>query len=353
MALIADVIQNNNWKSSSFQKATAVNRLFQDGLVGSASDQAKAILDAMDYGNVQSTLTLGLVDIAWAEQNFGDASDTVVASLEGVFDEYRVKTFYGNQWWAIRTIEKDLMASNEPNRLVLEKIGAFWATQVNKLIAATVSGMSDIAAITTGAVDVNGVHTQDLSRTMVTTARLQKGDMGFGALAKMYMNSATLGDILNKQDAGTITATLISATYGTVIKVVNGIETAVTSNTPTWVYDGVTPIVVDDAMADGIISLIEQGAFAFTQTELNDPLMYANSPKAGNGAGKEEYGTKALYICHPVGFDFVGVLNGAAPAIPFASKSGLSLAELQAGGLYALKVDPKLSPITNLRVKMG
>jgi hypothetical protein len=342
MATIAQIIQSNNWKSSSFRDSTYVNRLFNDGILTNASEQARALLNALDETNVQSTMTTGLIDIDWAEQNFGDATDNKPAALEAFYDEAHVKTFYGNQWWAVRTIERDLMRSNEPNRLVLEHVGRFWATQLNKIMSATVSGMSDIAAITVG----NG--TANLSRQMVIDARGMKGDMGFGKLAKMYMNSTTLVDILSKQEAGTISKELVTERYGQVTVVKDGITQLVQSDTPTYVYGGATPIVVDDALSNGVISLVEQGAFAHSFKDMAQPLMYVNDPKAGNGVGKEEWGTKALYIMHPVGFSFKGVLGTS-----YANKSGLSLAELQGGGLYELKVDPKLSLIQNLRIKIG
>lgn len=339
---IAEIIQNNNWKSSSILDSSHVNRLFSDGLLTSASQQAKDILNALDESNVQSTMTTGLVDMDWAEQNFGDATDNAPTAIEAFYDESNVKTFYGNQWWGVRTIEKDLMSSNEPNRLVLERVGKYWATQINKIMSATVSGMSDIAAITVG----DGLT--NLSRQMVIDARGMKGDMGFGKLAKMYMNSTTLVDILTKQEVGTIAKELITEKYGQVTVVKDGITQIVQSDTPTYVYGGVTPVVLDDAMSNGVISLVEQGAFAHSFKDLASPLMYLNDPKAGNGVGKEEWGTKALYVVHPVGFSFTGELG-----VDYSNKSGLSLAELQGGGLYDLKVDPKLTLIQNLKVKIG
>ena len=342
MATIQDVIQNNNWKSVSFEKSTDVNKLISGGIVTGASEGAKNFLNALEYDNVQSTLTVGVVDSGWVEQNLGDASDTVVSAIEPLFDEATVKTFYGNQWWAVRTIQKDLLNATKPNQLVLNKVGSYWATQWNRIISATISGMSDIATITIG----DGLS--DLSKTLITSARKLKKDMGVGKLANAYMSSTTLFDAIEKQDAGTIVSEIITEKYGQVTVVKDGITQVVQSDTPTYVLNKVTPIIVDDTITDGIISLVEDGAFAFGQKNIKDPLMYDKSAKAGNGAGKEEYGTKSLYIIHPIGFSFKGVLGTT-----YASKSGLSLAELQGGGLYELKVDPKLSPITNIKVKIG
>jgi hypothetical protein len=202
--------------------------------------------------------------------------------------------------------------------------------------------MQDIAAITVGTSLV------DFSALAVINARNLKGDLGYGKLASMYMNSTTLNDILVKQDAGTITKELIKEVYGKVSITTAGVTTTVDSDTPEYRYNGVTPIVIDDALSTGVITLVEKGAFAFAQKDLTNPLMYVNDPKTGNGAGKEEWGTKSLYILHPIGFSFIGVI-----ATNYASRSGLTIAELQAGGLYELKVDAKLAPITNIVVKIG
>lgn len=337
---ILQVIQDNKWQSVSFEKSTEVNRLINSGIVTRAGEQARAMLNAIEYENVQSTFTVGLVDSEWAEQNLGDATDTQAATIEALFDEVTVKTFYGNQWWAVRTIQKDLLSASKPITLVGEKIGSYWATQWNRIISATISGMSDIAEITVGDGKTN------IDRIMVVDAMSKKGDMGFGALDKMYMNSKTFADQLKKQiTAGDQLFTRVKA--NTLIGA-NGKVVAENTNQDTWVYDNATPIVLDDTIKDGIISLVSDGAFAFEQKNLTSPLMHNNDPKAGNGSGKEEFGTKALYIMHPIGFSFVGVYG-----TDYASKSGLTLAELQGGGLYELKVDAKLAPITNLKVKLG
>lgn len=339
MATIQEVIQDNEWTSISFQESIDVNRLFNSGILTNAGDSAQSILSAMDESNVQETIRVGLTDIAWAEQNLGDATDNAAVSLEPTFSDVNIKTFYGNQWWAIRSIQKDLLNATQPNRLVLNKVGMFWATQFNRTISATISGMSDIAEITVG----DG--TTNLNRIMVIDARQKRGDMGYGKLAKMHMNSTQIAWILTQQANDTIDE-LITPIYGMVTIVEDGVERMVQSVTPKYVYDGVTDIVIDDTVNNGIISMVEDGAIAFSQKDLANPLMYDNSPKLGNGVGKEEWGTKSLYILHPIGFDFVGQL----PA-DYANKSGLSLAELQAGGMYELAVDPKLARITNLKVK--
>jgi hypothetical protein len=353
MATIQEVILNNDWRASTFRKSTFVNRLFNSGIVVDAPHQAQMMVDSivMD-NNVQSTITVGMVDYPFSEQNLGDASDTTVNSLKAKFDSANVKVFYGNQWWGAHKIQRDLMNMTEPNRLVLEHVGRFWATQWNKLIAATLSGLSSVPEITVGAAGSNGLGTANFSAQMVVDARAQRGDMGFGELARMYMHSSTLVDILTKQNSGKIPE-LISAVYGSRTVDKDGVETQVTGQMPSYVYGGVTPIVLDDELKAGFISLVENGAFAFTQKNLANPLAYLDNPKGGNGAGSEEWGCKSVYAIHPAGFSFKGVHSSTTGAGKFKSLSGLTIAELAAGGQYELSDDQKFAKVANLRVKMG
>jgi len=335
---LTEVIQDNRWSTAQIMKTTAVNNLFKSGIITRAGEQAKAFMNALNFENVQDTITVGMVDAEWAEQNLGDASDDKATGIEPIFDEARAKTFYGNQWWTVRTIQKDLMNATKPYTLVGNKVGEYWATMWNRILSATVSGMSDIAEITVG----DG--TKVLDRLLVVDAMTKKGDMGFGKLGKLHMNSKTFAYNLKKQiEAGDI---LFTREKAQVQVGADGRVVQYDTEDGRWVYDGSTEIVIDDTMKDGIISLISKGAFVLEAKEVKKPLLYVNDPLAGNGAGKEMWGTKMIYILHPLGFDMKGQVG-----TDYDNKSGLTLAELQGGGLYDLKVDAKLAPITNLKVK--
>ncbi len=342
MATLADIIELNGWTSASIEQSTEVNRLFSSGMLTKASPEAQAMINAVNPDNVQSEVLVGIVGADWAEQNFGDATSTEAGAIAPFFKEARAKTFYGNQWWEVYTIWKDLLQAAHPNAYIQQKIGEYWATTINKIQSATLSGMSDIAEITIG--DATG----NFSRSLVIQARKLKGDMGAGKLANLYMSSTTLFDILEKIEATTIAQGTIVEAYGTSTIVVDGVTTIVQADTPTYRYNGVTEIIVDDAMTDGIISLVEQGAFAYAANDKTTALTYSNDPKAGNGAGKEEFGTKLLYMVHPIGFDFVGV-----EGTDYTARGGLTIAELQGGGLYEAVAPAKLLPITNILVKIG
>ena len=326
MANIADVIQNNNWKSTSIRKSTAVNRLFKNDLLNTTSELAKAAIQGINQDinleNVQSTFQTGLVSYDWAEQNLGDSSADVASAQSPIFDQVTVKTFYGNMWWDCATIQRDLLNTTKPIQTVNEYQGRAWEIMWNKIMAKTLKGLGGISEITEGS------SSSHFARSMVYDVRDLKGDMGYGKLGKMFMSSGTLRDILDKQDGGThITSKLITPTYGkvTITGSANGASTEVTNDVPSWVFDGVTPVLIDNDLDDGKIFLLNEGAFVFAQKSFDNPLSYVNNPDQGNGAGVEKWGSKQLYMLHPLGFSFTGVLG-----TNYASKSGLTLAELEA-----------------------
>jgi len=337
MPTIAEIVQNNQWHSSDIRESTYVNKMFNSGIIRDGGDMAQAAVNALDFDNVQSVIKTGLMEYPWQEQHLGDASDTEVSGVEIAMDTVNVKTYYGNQWWTVRAIQKDLMNSTHPMQVVNEFVGRYWSTQWNKLISSMLSGMAGITAITAGH------EGHDFNEQMVDDARQKKGDMGYGKLANMYMNSFTAHYIMSKQKAAN-QKELLSFRYGQVTVVKDGITQLVQSSVPELVYRGVTPVIVDDTMYDGTIALVDEGAIAFTTKDLANPLMYDNSPRSGRGVGKEQWGSKALYILHPVGFNFTEKAGNF-------SKSGLTIANNLAGGNYSLAVPAKLSPITFIRCK--
>lgn len=338
MATISDVILNNNWKSTSVNKSSSVNAVLNSGIVATTGQEVVDLLDAINEQNVQSKITTSLVSYPWAEGNLGDASGTVATALNVGFEEVDVKTFYVNQWWNVKTIQKDLLASTTPNATVNEFMGRFWSETYNKIIASTITGIAlDVPAL------VNGSGTATFTDNLVIDTMLLKGDLGMQGLYSMQMNSKTFASCKKKAPAS------FTQTFGMPItQVVNGVETTIAGRPNGWVYNGYVKVVIDDVMTDGKIALIDENAFAFAEKEnIEKPLMYNEDSKAGNGAGSEDFGTKKLFILHPLGFTFIGVLG-----TDYTNKTGLTLAELQGGGLYKLAVDVKLSPITILWIAL-
>lgn len=363
MSAIADIILKNPWKSSTFERSTDLNNLFNSGVLTMMGQQANAAVSALDEENMQSTIRMGLSNFPFKEQNLGNTIDTDVAvPIVSDFKEYDVKTFYANQWWRVTNIEQDLMRINEPEKHVREKIGTYWAIQLNKLIGATVSSLTKVSEITVG----DG--TKNLSLDLVLESRNKKGEMGYGDLGRMYMSSSTLYDILKKIHSGAIPP-IITESHGELsISTTNPIGSppkgvfqttnAQTVRTPRYLFNGVTPIIIDDSITTkpaktgnesfGIISLVENGAFGYARKDLTSPLMYQNDPMLANGAGIEAWGTKSMYVVHPLGFGFIGTMPGT-----FASLSGLTTAELISKKQYKLVDDVKLSKIMNIKVKLG
>ena len=330
---IQDVILNNNWKATSVNRSTAVNAILESGIVSTASSEATDMLNAINEQNVNSKITTALIGYDWAEGNLGDASTTVATALAEDFDEADAKTYYVNQWWNVKKIQKDLLASATPNLVVNEFMGRFWSETFNKIIANTVTGISAITEL------VQGDGTATFTSNLVIDTMALKGDMGMQGLDTMQMNSATFVSAKKKEPA------MFTQTFGdAILKVVGGVETYVRGKPTGWIYDGYVKVVIDDTMTNGKIAFIDENAFAYAEKDnIEKPIMYNEDAKAGNGAGSEDFGTKKLFIMHPIGFTFSGTT---------ASKSGATLAELQGGTMYTLAVDVKLSPITILHIAL-
>lgn len=337
MATIAEVILDNNWKVTAVNKSTALNAVLESGIVSSSSQDARDMLNAINEDNVQSTMTMSLIGYDWAEGNLGDASSTLATALVEAFNEANVKTFYVNQWWNVKTIQQDLLKSTEPNRVVNEFMGRFWSESFNKYIASTITGIALIPELLVG--DGLSTFTDDL----ILDTMLLRGDFGVQGIDTMQMNSKTFVSAKKKEPAS------FTQTFGNPItQVVGGVETTVRGKPTGWLYDGYVKVVIDDVMPDGKIALVDNNAFAYAEkTNIDEPAMYDKQSKSGNGAGSEDFGTKKLFVMHPIGFTVSGVL-----ATDYASKSGLTMAELQSGDIYSLAVDVKLSPITVLFIAL-
>lgn len=331
---IAQVILNNNWKATSVNKSTAVNAVLESGIIATGSQDAQDMLNAINEQNVNSTITTSLIGYAWAEGNIGNSTSTVPASLAEAFTEAKVKVNYINQWWGVPTIQKDLLASTTPNLVVNEFIGRFWAETYNKMMTSTITGLATITAL------VNDILTGTFTANAVLDTMLIKGDMGMKGLNTMQCNSATFISMKKKEPA------MFTQTFGDpILKVVGGTETYVRGKPTGWLYDGYVRVIIDDTMVNGLLALVDENAFVLVEkTNIEKPLMYKDDPKGGNGAGLEDFGTKKLFVVHPLGFNFVGVQGTT-----YADKGGLTMAELASGSQYALAVDKKLSPITFLK----
>lgn len=344
MALLKDVLFDNQWSSSSFQNSFAVNQLMKTGIVTPIRGSIRQDIDGLDSDNMKSVITSGIITRSFVEPKGMDASDNDLTPNQLSQTEFRVKTFYQAYSELERSIQQDIMPMSVADARVhlINVYGEYWATHWNKLMANMIKGMAGITAITVGD------STKNFSRQSVLDARKIRGDIGFGQIGMLYMSSGTVYDILSKIEAGTISQGTITETYGQSTIVENGIQTIVQSEIPTYKYNGVTPIVLDDDLADGFIGIIEKGAFGIGERNLKVPLESYRNPLAGNGSGVSQLVSRKSFVLHPMGFNFVGTMG-----TNFAKVSELTYAELQAGGLYTVADDVKATKITILKVKMG
>ena len=346
MAKLKEVLLLNDWSSATFQGSLAVNKLMQDGIVIPIQGQIRQDIDGLDSDNMKSVIISGIVSRTFMEPTGMNASDTEIDSHELDQTQYSVKTFYQAYSEIERQIQTDIMPMSDADAQVhlVNVYGTYWATHWNKIMANTIKGMS----ATTGLPIIVGTGTADFSRTAVINARKIKGDLGFGKIGRMYMNSTTIHDILVKIEQGTIASGTLVETYGTSTIVVGGVQTMVTNEEPTYKYNGVTTIEVDDDMADGDIAILEKGSFGIGEKSLEIPLETSRNALSGGGSGISKIVSRKCFILHPLGFNFAGILG-----TNFASNAELTYAELQTAGMYTVENDVKNTKIVILKVKIG
>lgn len=345
MALLEDVLFDNKWNSASFHDSLAVNALINTGIITPIRGSIRQDIDGLDSDNMKSVITSGIISRTFEEPKGMDASDDEITPNVLSQSEYRVKTYYQAYSELERSIQDDIapMTVADARIHLINVFGLYWATHWNRIIAHMLKGFSTLAAITVGDGAAN------ISRTMVLDARLKRGDLGFGAIGRMYMSSTTLYDALVKQEAETIDSGTIVETYGTNTIVVDGVTTVVASETPTYRFNGVTEIILDDDLDAGIIGVVDRGSFGIGERNLSTPLETFRNPLSGQGSGKTQVISRKSFILHPIGFNFTGVFEDE----DFGKISELTYAELQGGDLYDIAHDIKETKITILKVLIG
>ncbi len=356
---LEDILGDNDFHSLSYLESEYANTLINNPSVTMVGSDGRDHLNAyeMQNKNLPSVLEVGYSGYDHAEWNTGNTSDDEATAEDPFFLTYKTKTYYKNRWFNVKTIQRDLLKALDPVAFLNGFIAKDLITYYNTVIAGTLAGMSDITAVTIG----DG--SKEFSQGLVQQAEGIKSDAGYKSFSRFYMNSATVSNILTKQRLGTIKNPLIEplkigekailrvdagtegAKYGqSVEKKMGGVSNLV--------YLGSIPIVLDDNLKDGVISILEEGAFAFAQTEFNNPLNYHRKPMSGNGSGKEVLGMRVSFIMHPVGFNFVGSKSTNIGAGNYASPFGLSLAELISGGQYEVGHNIKETKIIQIKVSM-
>lgn len=343
MALLKDVLFENDWSSASFHDSHEVNRLINTGLLTPIEGAMRQDIDGLSSENMKSVIVAGIIYRVFQEPVGMDASDNEITPNELNQKEYKVKTFYQAYSERVRKIQEDIMPmSVEDAKVYLVNFyGQYWATHWNNIMAYTIKGMVGISDI------VVGDGTENFSHAMVRKARKMYGDKGYAGLGKFYMSSTTLDDILEKDESST-SRPLLSETYGQTTITKDGVTTVVQDENPTYKYNGVTPVEVDDAMPDGVIAIVSKGAFGIGERNISKPLVEAVNELAGLGSGVRQLVSRKSFVLHPTGFNFKGVLGTT-----FSKVSELSYAELGAGNQYEVAHDVKDTKIRILRVKIG
>ncbi len=349
---------NNKWRADVFLKSTALLTLIRNELIVSDGGDARTILEAMNETNIQETIDIGGIKYDDAEPNIGDATDTKATALTAQALTMKVKTQWRNQWWLLTNFSKVVYnkagsASTSIEEKLVEAIGELWSFFFQQAMAATINGL----ALTADFINANPIVNASGAGML---ERLSK--WGVAGLMNNYyiaMNTTTLIDIVQKQKAGTINETLISKIDNTLMQTLlvmanggSGLESENKINAPfQWVWEGVTPIYINNDIKDGTIALMKRGAFIFSQSNKEDikALIYEKEEREGTGAGNSYVGSRGLYVLHPQGTTFK--LSTADGTI--AKKQGATNAELGKADAYGILDTVERSYILIYKVKIG
>ncbi len=354
-----EAIGLKNWHSAHMLKSYAMNKLFQSNLIDrspTGQNFINAVTDNMK--NLPEKVNIGYSGYGFSEPAVAVVGDkTIPPTTEATFKTINAKPSYHFNWWSIDTIQKDLMSMINLELYLREFLGSYLATHFNHVIVNTLGGLSTVSEITVG--DDN----TEFSEKLYDECQQIRGDRVGNTTPTLFMSSKTLFDIKGKQDIAANKNPLISeyqmsgqnqievkgSPQGTNI----GQFLTTKIGMPTkFAYKTMVPIVMDDIMEDGLIAVLDPKAFAFLQKSFKNPIRYKHDAMVG-GIGTEAFGLVFLALMHPIGFNFIGVKAPEAGAGKYANLTGLSYAELKAGGQFELAFEAKESRIRLIKVKIG
>ena len=110
---------------------------------------------------------------------------------------------------------------------------------------------------------------------------------------------------------------------------------------PKFYYEGHTPIIVDGRLFydgstnKGHVYFIKQNAFMVGRKDIANAAAYEKRELEGAGAGIESFIIRDMHLFHPVGFDFIGVLDESKTDFSPTTKNGRGTYRKLAGGKFS------------------
>ena len=329
---LVDIYDPVAFAAGTQEAQTELNRFIQSGIVTGDSRISAFANSGGSKNEVAFMKPLGTQEPNYSNDDPNDSS-TPNKIVGGKFDVY---TAFLNQSWSTMDLANEI-ALVKPVPAITGRIGAYWATNDEKRIIASATGVladnvandsGDMllnAAITTGTVaDVNRINA-----TNIISAVQTMGDHGEN-LKVMAMHSAPYRQL---QIANLID--YIPDARGE-------IDIPMYQGKRVVVDDSLVPDLTVPAYPVYTIYLYTAGAFVGGEGSPSNASEMFRDPKAGNGGGEESIFSRRTNIFHPLGFSCVGTPAGTT----------LTLAELRLATTWDRVWDRKVTGLAFLKVNL-
>lgn len=314
---IADIYNPLTFARRAQQAQVALNRFINSGVAVEDGQIAAQIAQGGHLGELSNYAPLSV-----GEPNYSSDDPTQLSTPDGIGTELqKFRAAARNKSWGAMDLAREL-ALEDPVAAITGRIGAYWATDDEQRIIASLLGiLADNIANDSGDMVVN-VATD--SASAVTDAERIGGERVVDGLQ-------TLGD----HKANITTLAIHSAIHARLqkqqlIQYVRDFENNIMFET----YMGKRLIIDDSLPAVAGVNRITYTCIMFGGAVISHangkvlvPSELFRVPAAGNGAGQDLIFSRVNNVWHPNGFAFQSnTLNGGAATCRFANYSDLKLA---------------------------
>lgn len=292
---ISDIYEPKTFNAAVQESAIELNAFIQSGVI--SNDPRLSQMASMGGSVGELPFFLGLTNDEPNYSNDNPATTSTPANISTNKQIFRIAN--QNKSWSVMDLAREL-ALQDPLGAITNRVGHYWATNTQKRIINSATGIL-LGNIANNSSDmVNAIHTEtglsavaanQISAGAVIDAAATLGDH-YGKLSAIAMHSVQFAQ-LQKQN---------------LIAFIPNSRSEV--NIPTYLG---YRVIVDDAMpvragtTNGFVytvMLFAEGAFAYGMGNPTVPSEVERKADTGNGGGQEILYSRNTEIIHPVGFSF-------------------------------------------------
>lgn len=328
---ISDIYEPTTFNQGVDEASTIANRFYQSGVM-----QRDGQLDGFAAGPGRAIELPFYKPLADVEPNYSSDDPTTSSTPQKMSGGLQMgRKAFMNQSWSAMDLAREL-ALKDPLDGITQKIGVYWATQIQKRTIQSLMGvLADNVAndgedmVYSVATDAAGAPTADekISGEAVLAAKQTMGDAageltGIALHSVLYTSLQSQNLIQYERDPET---GLLYPTYlGYNVIVDDGMPAVAGTNRITYTA-----------------ALFGTGAMLWGYAEPDQASEIDRKPETGNGGGQEIIYSRRQDIIHPVGFAFTGSsVAGESP----------TLSELATAGNWNRVYERKSVPIAFLQV---